>query len=122
MGKQAKLKRKAKGFGKKEGFGKKKELIVSFGAMVDGETAKMPEKSSLLEFTATKGEHTISGYIHPTIDKKGGIRVQWFATTCGDAPINTVKAIVNECYKKHSKEAGKEVKRHIQQSHALIID
>jgi hypothetical protein len=113
MGKQSKLNKKSKGFGQKG-------LIVSFGKIVDGETAKMRDKSSLLEFTATKGEHTISGYVHPTIDKKGSIFVQWFATS-GNAPMNTVIAIVNECYKKRTKEAAKEVKRQFQQSDVVIV-
>ena len=116
MGKQAKLKKKAKGFGKKE------DLTVSFGAMVDGETANMPGKGSLLEFTAIKAKHTISGYVYPTIGKTGEINVQWLVTAIGDTPMDNAKAMVDECYKKHGKEAGNAVKQRLQESDVLFVD
>jgi len=110
--------------GKGFGCSKTQQTVkVKFGAMVEGKEAGFPSLASLLEFTATKGDYTMNGYIHPTIKRNGEICVRWITanTLAGETPVEVAKAIINECSKKYNAKAAKAIKRRMQQADVNIV-
>ena len=120
MVKQAKSKKKVKGFGNPE---TQQAINIKFGAMVEGREVNFPSLASLLEFTATKGDYTMNGYIHPTIKRNGEICVRWLTanTLAGETPVEVAKAIINECSKKYNAKAAKAVKQRLKDKDYVIV-
>ena len=95
------------------------DIQISLGELIYGESINKPHINQLIECSVSKGEHTISGYITPSI-VNGGIKVQWFVTDIGNTSMNKARVLLQEYQRKYNKQDGRKIKTCLNKAYVLI--